>query len=269
MSRLGPGGGAADAREQPAPGRRRAPAGPRGLRRDRQGGAQPGRARGDQARADEPERPRDAARAVGQAGGRVRDPPGRAARADRQLQPRARLGELGHVPRARRRRADDVRPDDRGVLDLHRDPGHPPGHLRDVRRDRPPALRRIAARKARGDGRAGRHGRRPAAGGDAQRGLRAVRRGRPAADRAADRDALPRRARGLARRRARPARRRPRRGPRAVDRPARQRRRGAAGAGAARRRGRRGDRPDERPRSAERLHPGRADARAGRGTKGV
>ena len=59
------------------------------------------------------------------------------------------------------------------------------------------------------------------------------------------------------------------RGPRAVDRPARQRRRGAAGAGAARRRGRRGDRPDERPRSAERLHPGRADARAGRGTEGV
>ena len=51
-----------------------------------------------------------------------------------------------HVPRARRRRADDVRADDRRVLDLHRDPGHPPGHLRDVRRDRAQALRRHAER---------------------------------------------------------------------------------------------------------------------------
>ena len=56
------------------------------------------------------------------------------------------LGELGDVPRARRGRADDVRPDDRGVVDLHRHPGDPPGHLRDVRGDRPPALRRLAAR---------------------------------------------------------------------------------------------------------------------------
>ena len=92
------------------------------------------------------ERPRDAARAVRQAGRRLRDAPGRAARADRQLQPRRRLGELGDVPRARRRRADDVRPDDRRVLDLHRDPGDPPGHLRDVRGARPPALRRLASR---------------------------------------------------------------------------------------------------------------------------
>ena len=32
---------------------------------------------------------------------------------------------------------DDVRPDDRGLLDLHRHPGDPPGHLRDVHRGRP------------------------------------------------------------------------------------------------------------------------------------
>ena len=55
-----------------------------------------------------------------------------------------------------------------------------------------------------------------------------------------------------------------RRGPRAVDRPARQRRRGAARAGATGRGDRRGDRPDERPRSAQRLCARRADRRAGR-----
>ena len=43
---------------------------------------------------------------------------------------------------------DDVRPDDRGILDLHRDPGDPPGHVRDVRRAGPAALRRDAARAA-------------------------------------------------------------------------------------------------------------------------
>ena len=47
------------------------------------------------------------------------------------------VGDLGEVPRARRRRADDVRPDDRRLLDLHREPGDPPGHLRDVRGGRP------------------------------------------------------------------------------------------------------------------------------------
>ena len=33
-----------------------------------------------------------------------------------------------------------------GLVDLHRHPGHPPGHLRDVRGDRAQALRRLAAR---------------------------------------------------------------------------------------------------------------------------
>ena len=161
---------------------------------------------------------------------------GRAARADRELQPGRQVGELGDVPRARRRRADDVRPDDRGVVDLHRHAGDPPGHLRDVRGDRPGALRRLAARAARRHRRARRDGRRAAARGDDERGLRALRRGRSAADRAAHPRALPRRACRLARRRARPARRRPARRPRALDRAARQRGRGPAGAGAARRR---------------------------------
>ena len=37
-----------------------------------------------------------------------------------------------------------VRTDDRRLVDLHRHPGHPAGHLRDVRRHRRPALRRVA-----------------------------------------------------------------------------------------------------------------------------
>ena len=60
----------------------------------------------------------------------------RAARADRQQQPGAALGELGAFLRARSQGADDVRPDDRRVLDLHRQPGHRAGHLRDLRRGR-------------------------------------------------------------------------------------------------------------------------------------
>ena len=187
MQGVAAGSGAADAREQPASGRRRAARGPGRLRRDRQGGAQRAGARRDQERAHDARGPRDAARAVRQAGRRVRDPHGRAARADRELQPRAAVGDVGEVPRARRGRADDVRADDRRVLDLHRDPGDPAGHLRDVRRARAAAVRRLAARQAGRDRRARRHGRRPAAGGDDERGLRAVRRGRSAADRAPDR----------------------------------------------------------------------------------
>ena len=42
----------------------------------------------------------------------------------------------------------DVRADDRGLLDLHRDAGHPAGHLRDARRVRAPSTSaaRCAAR---------------------------------------------------------------------------------------------------------------------------
>ena len=122
---------------------------------------------------------RDAARAVGQAGRRVPHARVGAARADRQLQPRARVGDLGRVPPARGPRADDVRPDDRRVVDLHRHPGHPAGHLRELRGDRAAALRRLAGRDDHADRRARRHGRRAAAGGDDERRRGAVRRGRP------------------------------------------------------------------------------------------
>ena len=44
------------------------------------------------------------------------------------------LGELGALPRTRSQGPDDVRPDDGRLLDLHRQPGHRAGHLRDLRR---------------------------------------------------------------------------------------------------------------------------------------
>ena len=46
------------------------------------------------------------------------------------------LGHLGAIPRARGEGPDDVRPDDRRVVDLHRHAGDPAGHLRDLRRRR-------------------------------------------------------------------------------------------------------------------------------------
>jgi hypothetical protein len=51
------------------------------------------------------------------------------ARADRQFQPRAQLGELGAFQRTRPQGAGHVRPDDGGLVDLHRHAGHRAGHL--------------------------------------------------------------------------------------------------------------------------------------------
>ena len=53
-----------------------------------------------------------------------------------------RLGQLGRVPPPRSARPHHVRPDDRRLVDLHRHAGHPAGHLRDLRRRGPEALRR-------------------------------------------------------------------------------------------------------------------------------
>ncbi len=55
---------------------------------------------------------------------------------DRELAARAEVGDVGRVPAARGGGADDVRPDDGGVVDLHRHPGDSPGHLPDVLRCR-------------------------------------------------------------------------------------------------------------------------------------
>ena len=230
---LAAGGGAADAPEQPPSGRGRAAGRPGRVWRSGQGCAQPRVLRRDRERARTARRGRNAAGPVGQAGGGIRNPPGGAAGADRQLQPRARVGHLGALPRARCGWADDVRPDDGGVLDLHRDPGHPPGHLRDVRGARPPTLRWHAGRPPGRDRRPGRHGRGPAAGHHDERRYRPLRGGRSAADRASHRGRLPRRAGGVARRRTAAPRSSPLAPRAALDRPARQRRRGAARAGPA------------------------------------
>ena len=80
------------------------------------------------------------ARAIGQACRRVQDACGCAARADRQFESGAALGELGHVSGTRSQGADDVRPDDGRLVDLYRQPGHRAGHLRDLRRDGPAAI---------------------------------------------------------------------------------------------------------------------------------
>jgi urocanate hydratase len=64
-----------------------------------------------------------------------------AARAHRQLQPRAALGRLGAFQRARSQGAGMMYGQMTAAqLDLYRHPGHRSGHLRDLRRGRPPAL---------------------------------------------------------------------------------------------------------------------------------
>ncbi len=170
----------------------------------------------------------------------------------------AQLGQLGDVPRARLRRADDVRPDDRRLLDLHRVPGDPAGHLRDVRGGGAQALRRHPRRAAGRHRRPRRHGRRPAAGDHDARRRRAVHRDRHLTDREAHPDRLSGRARRRSRRRARPAGQGARREARPVDRAGRQRRRDPARARPPRHRGRRRHRPDLRARPAQRLRSGRA-----------
>ena len=77
----------------------------------------------------------------GQAGRRVPHPRRRATRADRQLAARAEMGDVGRVPAARGRGADDVRADDGRLVDLHRHPGDPAGDLSDVLRRGRGALR--------------------------------------------------------------------------------------------------------------------------------
>ena len=171
---------------------------------------------------------RDPAGPVGQAGRRDAHPRMGAAGAHRQLQPGPAVGHLGGVPPPGVARPDHVRPDDRRVVDLHRHPGHPAGHLRDVRGRGRQAVRRLAGRHDHADRRAGRHGRRPAARGDHERRRGDRHRLRPVPDRPPDRVRLPGRGRGRRGRRAAPGGRGPGRGRAAVHRPARQRRRTAA-----------------------------------------
>ena len=171
---------------------------------------------------------------------------------------------VGRVPPARGGGPDDVRPDDRRLVDLHRHAGDPPGHLSDVRRCGREALR---LRRPRGEddphGGARRHGRGAAARGDDGRRRDPLHRGRPAPDRAAARDALPRRGGGLARRRARAHSRGGGRGSRALGRAARERCGARAGARRAWRALRLRHRSDRGARSAERLRARRPVGRRG------
>ena len=100
---------------------------------------------------------------IGQAGRRVPHPQGCAPRPPRQLQPRAQMGDVGEVQRTRSQGPHDVRPDDGRLMDLHRQPGHRPRHLRNIRRNGPPAFRRRPQGEMGPDRRAWRHGRRSAA----------------------------------------------------------------------------------------------------------
>ncbi len=166
-------GAAPHAAQQPRRGGRGAPRGARRLRRQRQGGALARGAEGDRPGAAAAGRRRDAARAVRQAGRRVPHDAAGAARPDRELAARAEVGDVGRVSPPRGGGADDVRPDDRRVVDLHRHAGDPPGHLPDVR-GRGRAALRVAVPRGPHDPhrRARRDGRRPAARGDARRAAR-------------------------------------------------------------------------------------------------
>ena len=170
---------------------------------------------------------------------------------DRQLPAGPGVGQLGGVPPPRGARADHVRPDDGRLVDLHRHPGHPAGHLRDVRRGGGQAVRRHAGRDHHPHRRPGRHGRGPAAGRDHERRRGPLHRLRPVPDRAPHRAGLPGRGRGQPGRRRAPGRRGPGRGHPAVDRAAGQRGRGAARPARPELPGRHRHRPDLGPRPAE------------------
>jgi hypothetical protein len=66
---------------------------------------------------------------VGQAGRNFPHPCRCAARADRELEPGAALGDARSLQRAGQAGLDDVRPDDGRIVDLHRQPGHRAGDL--------------------------------------------------------------------------------------------------------------------------------------------
>lgn len=251
------------AAEQPRPRGRRTPRQARRLRRHGQGRPRLAVLRRHGPYAADAQAGRDDARPVRAAGRRHADPRVGTARPDRQLQPGRRLGQLGGVPPAGGPRAHHVRADDRRVLDLHRDPGHPPGHLRDLRGGRREAVRRDAGRDHHAHRRSRRHGRRPAAGRHHERRRRDLHRRRPARHRAPHRAQVPGREGRLPGARAPAGRRGPRRAAAALHRPARQR--GGAAAPDARRgrprRHRHG--PDQRARPARLSAGGRRLRRHG------
>ena len=79
---------------------------------------------------------RNAAGAIRQAGRHLPHARLCAARPDREFESGGPLEQLEEFRRARTRRPDDVRPDDRRELDLHRLAGNCAGHVRNFRRGR-------------------------------------------------------------------------------------------------------------------------------------
>ena len=109
---LDPGSRQADADEQPRSRRRREAGRADRLWRTRQGGAQLGCVSRHHRHARPPGERRDAADPERQAGGRAAHARHGAARAARQFQPGAEVGDVGGIRSARQARPDDVRPDD-------------------------------------------------------------------------------------------------------------------------------------------------------------
>ena len=260
-AQLGCRGRAADAAEQPRPGRRRAARRPGRLRRLRAGGPGLAVVRRDRRLAEHDGAGRHAAGAVGQAGRHRAYHRAGAAGAHRELPAGPEVGHPGALPGAGGRRPDHVRADDRRLVDLHRHPGHPAGDVRDLRRGGQPALRRHAGRHAHADRRARRHGRRAAARGDRQRRRGALRRGRPGPGPAPADRRLPRRDRRLAGRGPAAGAAAEAGAAGAVGRRDRQRGRGLPAPAGDLPGHRRGHRPDLGPRRAQRLRPGRAEPR--------
>ena len=146
-------------------------------------------------------------------------------------------------------------------MDLYRQPGHRPGHLRDYRRGRAPAFRRRSLRQVDPDRRARRDGRRAAARRHHGRRQPDRRRVPAEPDRVPPEDPLSRHRGGNDRRSARHRRTRARRREAGLGRTARQRRRDLSRDARARHPPRRCDRPDVGARPGERLSAGRLDAR--------
>ena len=145
---LGDRGAATDAAEQPRRRGRRTPGGSRRLRRQRQSRALARSAEGDRAALLELGDDETLLVQSGKPVAVFRTTRAVAARADRQLAARPEVGDVGRVPAARGRGADDVRPDDRRLVDLHRHAGDPAGHVPDVRGGGAEALRHAVARRA-------------------------------------------------------------------------------------------------------------------------
>ena len=187
-----------------------------------------------------------------------------APRADRQQPAGARLGRLGALLGPGGGGPDHVRADDRRVLDLHRHPGDPAGHLSDLRRRGGAPLRRQPQGDPHPDRRPRGHGRGPAAGRHHERGGGPDRGGGPGPHPPPPGDPLPRHHGRQPGRGGGPGPGGQAGGAGAVDRRRGQCRRGLPRTAAPRRGDRHRHRPDLGPRPAERLRAGGVLARGRR-----